>query len=71
MYFLDPFAVVFRPTLTVFGMLDEERVMCISSWVALRLEKSIEVPERALYEPIGRHLREAHFEEDLFELLSD
>ena len=68
---LDLFAVIFRPALTILGVLDEEGVVCVSGRVTLWLEQSIEIPERALDEPIGRHFTETHTEEDFLELLSD
>ena len=68
---LDFFAVLLWPALTVLGMFNKERVVRISGWMTLRLEKRIEVPERAFNEPIGRHLGETHAKKDLLELLSD
>ena len=44
--------------------------MGVSSWVLLRLEESIEVPEAALYVIVGRHFLKAHLYEDLSELAS-
>ena len=71
MHGFDFFAVFLRPALTVLGVLNEEGVVCISGWMALRLKQRIEVPERALNVPIGRHLSETHAKEDLLELLPD
>ena len=68
---LNFFAVLLWTALTVLGMFNKERVVRISGWMTLRLEKRIEVPERAFNEPIGRHLGETHAKEDLLELLSD
>lgn len=44
--------------------------MGITSRVSLGLEKSIEIPEGAFDVAVGLHLFEAHFDEDLDELLS-
>lgn len=52
-------------------LLEEESIMSISGGMTLRLEKRVEVPERTLDKAIRRHLRETHFEEDFFELLTD
>jgi hypothetical protein len=43
----------------------------ITGRMLLRLEKSIKVPEAGLYETIGRHFLETHFEENFSELLSN
>ena len=45
--------------------------MHVTSGMALGLEKSVEIPERALHEPGGRHLIETHAQENLTELRSD
>ena len=37
----------------------------VPGWVLLRLEESVKVPEAALHEVVGRHLRETHLKEDL------
>ena len=42
---LHPLIVVRGPFERGCGLLDEERVVRVSSWMRLRLEKSIEVPE--------------------------
>jgi hypothetical protein len=52
-------------------VLEEEGVVHVSSRMTLRLEKSVEIPERALNESIGRHLVEAHTQQDFSELRSD
>lgn len=36
----------------------EERVVAIASWMLLRLEQSIKIPEGTLHVVVGRHLRE-------------
>ena len=43
--FLSCFHIFLRHALTVLWVLDEKGVMHVSSWVTLRLEKSIKVPE--------------------------
>lgn len=48
--------------------LDEEGIVGVSSWMTLRLEKGVEVPEGRLNISVGWHLFEAHLEEDLPEL---
>ena len=42
------------------GVLAEECVLQVSGWMTLRLEKRVEVPERAFDPAICRHLIEAH-----------
>jgi len=37
---------------------DEECVVSVSGRVLLGLEQTVKVPEAALYEVVGRHLRE-------------
>jgi len=53
------------------GSLAEESVLEITSGMTLGLEKSIEVPERALNPTVGRHLVEAHREKNFSELRSN
>jgi hypothetical protein len=53
-------AITFRNFLALVWVLQEEGIMHISCWMALRLEKSIEVPERTLNEFVSGHLIEAH-----------
>lgn len=59
-----------RELLAVDGVLEEKGVVHISRRVALRLEKSIEVPEGALYVPIGGHFIETHLQKNLSEVSS-
>ena len=47
-------------TVTGDGISAEESVLEVTCWVTLRLEKRVEVPERALYPAICRHFIEAH-----------
>lgn len=51
-----------------FWMWDKKSIMCISCWMSLRLEKSIEVPERTFHITICFHFLETHFNQDLDQL---
>ena len=44
--------------------------MHVSSWMTLRLEQSVKVPERTFYISIGWHLSESHLQENLLELFA-
>ncbi len=56
----DALLVFLRHSLASNRVLTEESILQIASWMTLRLEKSIEVPERTLDPTVGRHLIEAH-----------
>lgn len=45
--------------------------MSIARWMLLGLEERVEVPEAGFHEAVGRHLREAHFDEDGAEFLAN
>lgn len=45
---------------------EEEGVVLVSGRVLLGLEQGVKVPERALYEVVGRHLCEAAQIKELF-----
>ena len=66
----DRRAVVLRDVLAFAGRANEERVLCLARRVLLRHEQRVEVPERALHVLAGRHLAEAHLQEDLPVLLA-
>jgi len=69
---LDTIAVfLIRDALAGCGVLKEESIVHVTSGVTLRLEQSVEIPERALYESGGRHLIEPHAQKNLTELRSD
>jgi len=48
----------------------EESIMSISSWVLLRLEKCIEIPEGAFNELVSSHLFKAHLKQYFSELFA-
>lgn len=68
---LDTLLVLFWDALARYGILTEESVLKVTSRVALRLEKCIEIPEAGLNPTISRHLIEAHGKKNLAELLTD
>jgi hypothetical protein len=43
----------------------------ISCWMTLRLEKSVEIPERTFNVSISFHFLKAHLQKDFFELFSN
>mmetsp|Transcript_2011 Transcript_2011/g.5388 ORF Transcript_2011/g.5388 Transcript_2011/m.5388 type:complete len:315 (+) Transcript_2011:379-1323(+) len=49
---------------------EEEGIVCVTCRVLLRLEKRVEIPERALDIVVRRHLRKSHLDENLAELLA-
>jgi hypothetical protein len=62
MNILNTIAIFCREIFTVYWLFQEESVMHITGRVTLRLEKSIEVPERALNKFASWHFIESHFE---------
>ena len=70
MNFLYFCLIIGRNCLARGGILNEESIVCISSWMTLGLEESIEVPEGAFNVSISWHLCKAHFQEDFSELFS-
>ena len=70
MDFLNILTIILWEAVTQFRCLQEESIMHVSSWMTLRLEQSVEVPERTLNKSAGRHLIEAHFKQDFSEKLS-
>jgi hypothetical protein len=67
MNFLYFFSVLLREIFALDGLFKEKGIMHVSCRVTLRLEKSVEVPERTLYKLCGGHLIETHFKKDLSE----
>lgn len=57
---LHTLGVVLRDAVAGLWVTEEEGIMGFSSGVRLRLEKSIEVPERGFDIPLGGHLVETH-----------
>jgi hypothetical protein len=68
MNILYTLSVIFREIFARDWLFQEESIVHITSRMTLRLEKSIEVPERAFYELTCWHFVEAHFEENFTEL---
>jgi len=68
MNFFDSFSEFLWEVLAVNRLLKEKCIMHVSSRMTLRLKKSIEVPKRTLYESVGRHLIEPHFQQDFSEM---
>ena len=60
--------VLFRERVAGHGVLKEEGVVHVAGGVRLRLEQTIEVPERTLHESVSRHLVETHLQEGFAEL---
>ena len=60
--------VFLRDAVAPHWVLAEEGILQVASWMALRLEQSVEVPEGALNPSVGWHLIEAHRQENLAEL---
>jgi hypothetical protein len=71
MNLLGSFHIFLRYTYTILWALDEECIVHVSRWVTLGLEKSVEIPERALNKSIRRHFFETHTQENFFELFTD
>jgi len=46
-HLLDPLVIFLGDADRLRGTLDEESVVCIAGWVALRLKEGIEIPETA------------------------
>lgn len=59
---LDVLEILLIIDCCLFGMRYEESVMSVSSWMSLRLEEGIEIPEGALNVSICLHFLESHFE---------
>ena len=64
------FKVLFIFNCGSFRMRNKEGIMSITSWVSLRLEKSIKVPERTLNIAISLHLFETHLNQNFNKLSS-
>lgn len=60
MNLLNFLAIAFGEIFAGGRMLKEESVVHITSWMALRLEERVEVPEGALNILVGGHLIETH-----------
>ena len=67
MNFLYFFSILLRELFALDRLFKEKGIMHVSRWVALRLEKRVEVPERTLYKLCSGHLIETHFKKNLSE----
>ena len=65
------FTVFFWNSIGIDWVFEEESIVSIARWMSLRLEKSVEIPERTLNEPVSWHLVETHLRKNLPELSSD
>jgi len=68
---LNSFSIFCREVFAMYRLLKEESIMHISCGMALRLEKSIKVPERTFNISVCWHFIETHFEKDFSEVLSN
>ena len=57
---LDSFQVLGWDRVALGWVGQEESVVHVTSWMTLRLEKRIEIPERTLNPSASRHLIESH-----------
>mmetsp|Transcript_36235 Transcript_36235/g.41276 ORF Transcript_36235/g.41276 Transcript_36235/m.41276 type:complete len:202 (+) Transcript_36235:402-1007(+) len=68
--FLNSFKIIFREVSCGCRISDEEGILSVSGRMLLRLEQSIEIPERVFYILVGGHFFETHFQQNIGHLSS-